>query len=69
MYVVNPEVIDESKLYHCNGIIANFLIYEQHMPLFGRCPKGGYYFARNEKLEKVLKNLPMWMKIFAPKYP
>ena len=69
MYVVNANELDVSKLYHCNGLIANHLIYTSHISVFGRCDKGGYYFSKTEKLEKALKNLPMWMKIFAPSYP
>lgn len=68
MYVVNPEEIDVSKLYLCNGVIANWLIYEKHFSPFGQNEnKTGWYFAKTEKLDEALKELPMYyrvMKIF-----
>lgn len=69
MYVVNADELDISKLYHCSGIVANHLIYDAHLSVFGRCNKGGYYFVRSDKLREALKNMPYWMKVFSPKYP
>jgi len=66
MYVTNLEdSIDESKLYHCSGVVANYLIYTANIPLFGRAKAGGYLFAKTKKLEEAIKTLPFWMKLFS----
>ena len=65
MYVVNPEVIGLDKLYECKEIIANWLIYKQHVPLFGTGKNGEWYFAKTENLEKCLKELPLHLKFMS----
>ena len=57
MYVINPEKIDASKLYKCNRPVANWLIYEKHLPLFSR-KDGFFYFARTDELSKAIKEMP-----------
>ena len=65
MYVVNPEAVDVTKLYKCNGIVAQFLIYKQHLPLFGKDKTERFwYFAKTDKLKQALTNVPFYMKLF-----
>lgn len=63
MYVLNPTTIDEKRLYECNGVIANWLIYEKHFPLFGRRKDGKFLFANTEELKKALDSIPFYMNI------
>jgi hypothetical protein len=61
VYITNPEVIDKNKIYFCNGIIGEFLIYQKNLPLF--CKKGRLFgFSKTDALEKALKELPFWLK-------
>ncbi len=63
MYVVNPDIIKENKLYKTNGIIANWLINSKNIPLFGRGKNGEWYFANTDLLKEVLENIPFYYKI------
>lgn len=64
MYVTNPEAIDKNKLYECNGIIANYLIYERNIPLFSRDKsEGKYFFVKTEALLKAIEELPFYYRI------
>lgn len=63
MYVVNPEKIDISKLYLCSGVEAEWLIYEQHLPVFGKTKDGRFYFAKTDKLNMALEEMPFWLKV------
>jgi hypothetical protein len=51
-----------SKKYKCGGILGNYLIYVEKLPLLGIEGKW-FYFSDNEKLRKILKDLPLWLKI------
>ena len=62
MYILNPDTLAGDKIYFCNGIIGEYLIYTKHFPLF--CKKGRLFgFARTKELEDVLRELPFWLKI------
>ena len=62
MYLMNPEVIPKEKIFYCNGILANYLIYTCNFPLFAK--KGREYgFARTEALEEILEKLPFWLRV------
>jgi hypothetical protein len=62
MYITNPKSISKDKIYYCNGIISEWLIYQRHLPLL--CRDGRLYgFMRTSNLEKALKELPFWLKI------
>lgn len=64
MYVTNPESIDKNKLYECNGIIANYLIYERNIPLFSRDKsQGKWYFAKTDALLKALEEMPFYCNL------
>ena len=63
MYIVNPEKLDVTKLYKCNTFIRDWLIYYQHLSLFGMSQDGHYYFARSDKLTKALSEMPWYLKI------
>lgn len=64
MYVTNPEVIDKSNLYECNGIVGNYLIYEKHLPLFSRDKsEGKWYFVKTEALLKAVSEMPFYYNI------
>ena len=51
-----------SKKYKCGGILGNYLVYVGHLPLLGIKGKW-FYFTDNEKLRKILKGIPLWLKI------
>jgi hypothetical protein len=62
MYIINEESVDSNKVYGCNKLIANWLIYTMHFPLLSRKDKV-WYFARTSELEKVIKRIPFYLKI------
>lgn len=57
---VNPDII--KRKYRCNKLVADYLIYELHMPLLGIDGKD-YYFSDNPLLQEVLQKMPFWLKI------
>jgi hypothetical protein len=62
MYVLNPEVISESKIFYCNGIIANWLMFEKSFPLL--CRKGRLFgFMKTDVLNEILNGLPFWLRV------
>jgi hypothetical protein len=62
MYILNSEVLSEDKIYWCNGIIANFLIYSKHIPLLTK--KGRMFgFVQTKLLEDAIGELPFYMKV------
>lgn len=64
MYVTNVDKIDPEKVYECNGVIAEYLIYQKHISLLSRNQKlGKWYFAKTDNLEKALEEMPFWLNI------
>jgi len=62
MYILNPEVLSEDKIYYCNGLVSAWLIEQKRLPLF--CKKGRMFgFARTELLKKAIKEIPFWLKL------
>lgn len=62
MYITNPESIPKNKIYFCNGIISEWLIYQKKLPLL--CKNGRQFgFMKTDALEKALKELPFWLKV------
>lgn len=62
MYVTNVKAIDKNKLYECNGIVGNYLIYEKHLPLFSRS-EGRWYFVKTEDLLKAIDEMPFYFNL------
>jgi len=58
MYIKNAtkEILDSA--YKCNKNIAHYLIYTCGLPILS-IVKNQYYFAKTEKLENAVKNLPI----------
>lgn len=64
MYVTNVEAIDKNKLYECNGIVGNYLIYEKNLPLFSRDKsEGKWYFVKTDALLKAIEEMPYYYNI------
>jgi hypothetical protein len=63
MYVLNISTIDPEKYYVCNRAIANWLIYEKSLPLFGRTDKGEFIFAKTEVFKEVIEQIPFYLKV------
>lgn len=64
MYLTNVEAIDKNKLYECNGIIANYLIYERHLPLFSRDKsEGKWLFVKTDALLKAIEEMPFYFNL------
>lgn len=64
MYVTNPQIVDKNKLYECNGIVGNYLIYEKHLPLFSRDKsEGKWYFVKTDALLKAIEEMPFYFNI------
>lgn len=61
MYIVNPESIDSSKLYECNGIIANYL--KERGFVFLSKKDGKWIFMKTDKLLEVLSEMPFYYNI------
>jgi hypothetical protein len=62
VYITNPEEFGKEKIYWCNGVVGEYLIYEKHLPLLckdGRC----FGFAETDALKLALEQLPFWLKI------
>ena len=63
MYVTNIEnILYNTKIYRCNGIIASWLI-QKNIPLLGKTKSGEFCFMETKLLEEVLDGLPFWYKI------
>jgi hypothetical protein len=63
MYVVNPEKTDVTRLYKCQKLISDWLIYTEHISPFGRSQDGQFYFAKTEKLKEALERLPLHLRV------
>ena len=63
MYILNPSIINKDKLYSCNGIVAEWLIYEKKFPLFARGEQGEFLFVKTTELTLALDSIPFWLKI------
>jgi hypothetical protein len=62
VYILNPDTIPKEKIYWCNGIIGNFLIFEKHFPLLTK--KGRMFgFAKTDSLEKAILELPFYLRV------
>jgi len=62
MYITNPEEFGKEKVYWCNKILGEYLIYKIHLPLL--CKDGNNFgFAKTQSLEEVLEKLPFWLKV------
>lgn len=62
MYITNPDELAGDKIYWCNGLIAEWLIFEKHFPLL--CRQGRLSgFAKTKELEEILKSLPFWLRV------
>ena len=57
---VNPDFIKHK--YKCNKIMADYLVYNKHLPVLGLVGKK-YYFYDTPLLQETLQNLPLWLKI------
>ena len=55
MYVTNPESVNQDRLFRCNWVMAQWLIYKKHISLFGR-NNDIWYFAKTDALEEALKD-------------
>lgn len=58
--IINPEIFNDT--FRCKKIVANWLMYKKHIPLFG-LNNGYYYFARTYINMKVLNKLPWWIRL------
>lgn len=63
MYIVNGEALDESKVYECSGIEAEWLMFEKKLPLLSSTKDGKYYFAKTDSLNDALEEIPFWLKV------
>lgn len=61
MYITNPSSL--SNTYKCNKRIAQYLINQHKIPLLSQ-KDGVFYFTRTDKLQNIIDNLPLWLKIF-----
>lgn len=50
------------KSFKCKKKLADYLIYEKHLPVLN-VDEDYYYFVDNNLLKEALKGLPLWMKI------
>lgn len=62
MYVTNPQVIPKEDKFYCNGVLANWLIYEKHFPIFAK-ENRRFVFIKTKELEEVLRTAPYWIKV------
>lgn len=63
MYIVNPNLLNQEKLYVCNGIIANWLMTQKSIPLLSKTDSGEFIFAKTDLLKEVLQELPFYLNI------
>lgn len=61
MFIRNASKVNFSNVYVCDETIGNFLI-KSGIPLLAKDGKK-MKFAKNEKLDEVLNNLPTHLKI------
>ena len=58
--IINPEKWGD--YYVCNRAAMEWLVYEKLLPVLGY--KNNYYFFyKDEKLEEILKKMPLHLKI------
>ena len=65
MYIVDIDnsSIPEEKIYKCGSVVKDHLIMKCNLPLFGITKSGRWCFARTQKLEECLRELPLYLKI------
>jgi hypothetical protein len=63
MYVINPDREQLNSWFKCKRRVGEFLVNEKKMPLIHRS-KGYYYFVETEELKNIIKEVPLWMKLF-----
>ena len=64
MYVVNPTQLKMKNLFECSGVVANWLIYKSHLPLFGKSEDGSkFYFVKTDKFTEAYEALPFYFKV------
>jgi hypothetical protein len=62
MYVLNPEIALEKRIYWVNGIIAEWLIETKKIPIL--CKKDRLFgFAKTEELNRAILDMPFWLKL------
>jgi len=54
--------VDIIKKFKCKKLLADYLIYKRGIPVLFVEDKF-YYFVDNEKLQRILLCLPIWLKI------
>jgi hypothetical protein len=62
MYITNPEKIPKFETFKCGRLLAEYLIYTKHLPLFAREGSKFFLFAKTEALENAVKETPFWIK-------
>jgi hypothetical protein len=62
MYIINPEKVPKFETFKCTRLLAEFLIYKKHLPLFAREGSRLFLFAKTEALENALKETPFYIK-------
>lgn len=58
--IINKNI--HPDLFSCKRIIMEYLTFKCYIPLFS-FSGNVYYFVKNEKLEKALKNMPLYLKV------
>ena len=52
-----------AKVYKCNKLIRDWLIYQKHISILGQSEDGNWLFARTDKLKEALKDIPIYLKL------
>ena len=63
MYITNPQVLDQSKIFKCRKPIADWLISNCKLPILSIKGKE-FYFSLTPELTSSLAKLPFWLKPF-----
>ncbi len=62
MFISNFKLSDSKKYFMCNSLVGNYLT-KNGIPLLSRIDKK-MVFVKNIKLQKALKKMPFYLKIF-----
>lgn len=63
--LINPEIIPKEKVVITTKTVADYLMRYKQIPLLGKSQDGSkFYFSATDSLNKIMKELPFWMKLF-----
>jgi len=57
----NKDILKDA--YKCGNKIKNYLVYTCHISILSYDDDGNYYFANTPELQKIVKEMPIRLKV------